>query len=263
MVEDFFARGGRWVRLAGIARLVALSAAAFLALGCGGDSNATPELPGLEIARTVDGDQGKYYFIRGERSGDVVRSLHVRVGPDAVGYSDVETDCVKRQTRTLGYSEGSLASMKPAPLRQWANLVEGSSASDLAIFVCHRFRAEEPWMSGDQPAPAVQRPAIARGGDGCSPADFVVSDVSYSVDDNATWFVGVVKNIGTSACGVTLEASSFDSSGRLLDTEEFFPASTSNISPGGEERFKNLLDYHSSTAQIEVKPVRARRWNLR
>lgn len=260
MVEDFFALDGRRVRVAALARLTAVSAAALLALGCGRDSNATPETPGIEIARTVDGDRGKYYFIRGERSGDVVRSLHVRVGLDAVGYSDVETNCVKRQTRTLGYSEGSLANMKPAPPAQWADLVEGSSASDLAIFVCHRFRAEDPWMSDDQPTADVQRPVIVRGGDGCSPADFVVSDVTYSNDGVSTWYVGVVTNRGTASCGVTLEASSFDASGRLLDTEEFFPADTSNMAPGSQERFKNLLKYHPAAVRFQIVPVRARRW---
>ena len=89
------------------------------------------------IPRSMPGDKGTYYLLEWKRSGDVVATLHKRVGVDSVGYSRVETNCKTRMIRELGYSEVSAAAIKPDATK-WFALVPGSSKSDLATFACAR-----------------------------------------------------------------------------------------------------------------------------
>lgn len=89
------------------------------------------------IPRSIAGDKGKYYLIESNRSGDVVRALHKRVGPDSVGYTKTETNCKSMVMREIGYSESSPLIIKENPTK-WFELVPGSSKSDLAIFLCKR-----------------------------------------------------------------------------------------------------------------------------
>ncbi len=94
----------------------------------------TAEIP---IPRSMAGDKGKYFLLRSEKIGTVVRTLHKRVGVDATGYTEAETDCASMKMRELGYSEESPEAIRKAPGR-WFELVPGSSKSDLANFVCRR-----------------------------------------------------------------------------------------------------------------------------
>lgn len=96
-------------------------------------SSRDPE--GTEIPRSVAGDKGRYYLLERKRKGDIVSALHKRVGVDAVGWTRTETNCKRWRMRELGYTEESPEKMKREPTK-WFELVEGSSKSDLAHFVC-------------------------------------------------------------------------------------------------------------------------------
>jgi hypothetical protein len=87
------------------------------------------------IPRSMPGDKGKYYLIESKKVGDIVQSLHKRVGVDSVGFTRAETNCKTRQMREIGYGENSPTNIKTNPTK-WFDLVPGSSKSDLAIFVC-------------------------------------------------------------------------------------------------------------------------------
>ena len=89
------------------------------------------------IPRSMPGDKGTYYLLQWKRQGDIVTTLHKRVGVDSVGYTRVEKNCRTRMIRELGYSEMSAEAIKPNPTK-WFALVPGSSKSDLAIFACAR-----------------------------------------------------------------------------------------------------------------------------
>ena len=89
------------------------------------------------IPRSVAGDKGKYYLLAANRTGDIVATLHKRVGVDSVGYTRTETNCKTMLIRDIGYSEVSPGQIKESPSR-WYELVPGSSKSDLANFVCKR-----------------------------------------------------------------------------------------------------------------------------
>ncbi|WP_333825061.1 hypothetical protein [Pinisolibacter sp.] len=94
----------------------------------------TVEIP---IPRSMAGDKGKYYLLRSEKIGTIVRTLHKRVGVDATGYTKAETDCASMKMRELGYSEDSPEAIRESP-GHWFELVPGSSKGDLAAFVCRR-----------------------------------------------------------------------------------------------------------------------------
>lgn len=87
------------------------------------------------IPRSVAGDKGKYYLLDSKKKGNIVIAIHKRVGIDSVGYTKTETNCASMQMRELGYSEESVAAIKESPTK-WFDLVEGSSKSDVANFVC-------------------------------------------------------------------------------------------------------------------------------
>jgi hypothetical protein len=107
--------------------------ARFLALLAAGLADgAQSEVP---IPRSMAGDKGKYFLLESKRSGNIVRALHKRVGPDSVGYTRTETNCETMKMRELGYSEESPAAIKESRTK-WFEIVQGSSKSDLAKFVC-------------------------------------------------------------------------------------------------------------------------------
>jgi hypothetical protein len=87
------------------------------------------------IPRSMAGDKGKYYLLESNRTGDVIKTLHKRVGVDSVGFTRAEINCATMKMREIGYSEHSPSSIKENPT-MWFDLVPGSSKSDLAGFVC-------------------------------------------------------------------------------------------------------------------------------
>jgi len=109
---------------------VASLAALFWTLGAA--HAAARETP---IPRSMAGDKGQYYLLELKRKGDIVEALHKRVGIESIGYTRTETNCKTMQMRELGYTEESVATMKIKPT-DWFDLVQGSSKSDVAEFVC-------------------------------------------------------------------------------------------------------------------------------
>jgi hypothetical protein len=92
---------------------------------------------GVPIVRSVPGDKGKYYLIKQDRNGNIVTTVHKRVGVDSVGFTLTEINCATKQFRELGYGEDGPASIHPhAQVGNWTDLVAGSSKSDLVHFVC-------------------------------------------------------------------------------------------------------------------------------
>lgn len=112
-------------------KFIALLAVSFIATS---SIAAQSEIP---ILRSVAGDKGKYFLLEKKKSGNVVRTLHKRVGVDSIGYTLTEINCAKMQMRELGYSEQSPSDIEQNPTK-WFDLVPGSSKSDLANFVCRK-----------------------------------------------------------------------------------------------------------------------------
>lgn len=91
------------------------------------------------IPRSVAGDKGKYFLLESKRSGNVVTAIHKRVGVYDNYYTKTETNCSTMKMRELGGSDVSAKSINNSPTK-WFDLVQGSSKSDLAIFVCKKHR---------------------------------------------------------------------------------------------------------------------------
>ena len=89
------------------------------------------------IPRSISGDKGKYYLLSANRNGDIVFATHKRIGVDSVGFTQTETNCSTMKMREIGYSEVSAEEIKKQPT-DWFDLVEGSSKSDLANFICKK-----------------------------------------------------------------------------------------------------------------------------
>ncbi len=87
------------------------------------------------IPRSVPGDRGNYFLVEMKKSGEVITTLHKRVGVDSVGWTRCEINCKTRLMRELGYSEEGPSTIKHNPTK-WFQLVPGSSKSDLFNFVC-------------------------------------------------------------------------------------------------------------------------------
>lgn len=87
------------------------------------------------IPRSLPGDQGKYYLLESKREGEIIKTLHKRIGVDATGYTRAEINCQSQKIREMGYSEVSPSAIQERAT-DWYDLVEGSSKSDLVKFVC-------------------------------------------------------------------------------------------------------------------------------
>lgn len=95
-------------------------------------SKATP------IPRSIPGDKGKYFLLEMTKNGNIIKTLHKRIGVAEVGFSRTEINCANMQYKDIGYGEGSPAQIKnyPPGRTKWTSLVEGSSKSDMVKFVC-------------------------------------------------------------------------------------------------------------------------------
>lgn len=91
------------------------------------------------IPRSVAGDKGKYYLIESKRSGNMVTAIHKRIGVYDTYYTKTETNCATMKMRELGGSDVSVKSINNSPTK-WFDLVQGSSKSDLANFVCKKHK---------------------------------------------------------------------------------------------------------------------------
>ncbi len=91
----------------------------------------------VEIPRSAAGDKGRYYLLEAKKDGDIIKTLHKRVGVDSVGYTRCEINCKSNKIRDIGYSEEGPDKINANPTK-WYDLVEGSSKSDMVHFVCKR-----------------------------------------------------------------------------------------------------------------------------
>lgn len=89
------------------------------------------------IPRSWEGDRGRYYLVEMQVQGNIVKATSKRVGLTETGYTKTETNCSNMTMREMGYSSTSPAAIKSQPTK-WFDLVDGSSKSDLAKFVCRR-----------------------------------------------------------------------------------------------------------------------------
>ena len=91
----------------------------------------------IAIPRSISGDKGQYYLLEAKKEGSIYKVLHKRIGVDSVGYTKTQINCQTMKFREMGYSEESPEAIVDNPTI-WAEIVEGSSKSDLVHFVCKK-----------------------------------------------------------------------------------------------------------------------------
>ncbi|MGD8344540.1 MAG: hypothetical protein PVI38_05150 [Desulfobacterales bacterium] len=72
--------------------------------------------------------------------------------------------------------------------------------------------------------------------------------------------IGEVKNIGSIAAGVQLEAVARDANGKLVLTAIFWPNSTNNIPPEETAVFKIPLSEGERIKNVQIEIIRAQVW---
>lgn len=90
----------------------------------------------VPIPRTM-ADKGKYFLLAQTQAGEIITTVHKRVGMNEIGYSKTEINCKAGQYRDMGYSEDGPEKIKVVPSK-WTDTLNGSSKSDLVSFVCSR-----------------------------------------------------------------------------------------------------------------------------
>jgi len=96
---------------------------------------------------------------------------------------------------------------------------------------------------------------------GCAPSDFSVKQASWHRESSE--FVRIVGEL-TSNCsepaGVQLQAAFRDKDGKVVTTDEFWPASTRNIAAHAEYPFSMLTRVGAQAVTLNVLILEARRW---
>jgi hypothetical protein len=82
--------------------------------------------------------------------------------------------------------------------------------------------------------------SIETGGTHCSPRDFKISGLRGTVAYGYITIVGVIKNNCSEAAGPQLKVSIYNKKGEMLDTQEPWPASVSNIGAHESYEFKSI-----------------------
>ncbi len=94
-----------------------------------------PAVEGELIPRSMY-EKANYYLISVKPEGKFVRTLSSRISTMSHGYSVTRIDCKNQRYQDLGYGEDQQSDIKMYDKVQWAELVPGSSKSDLVTFVC-------------------------------------------------------------------------------------------------------------------------------
>lgn len=92
----------------------------------------------------------------------------------------------------------------------------------------------------------------------CEPLNFVIKNLSTSVEYGYIVFVGTVVNGSAVRCAVQLKASTYDKKGAVLDTKNFWPAKLRGLAPDAAENFKIHLRDFKETSTYEFVPIDVR-----
>lgn len=103
----------------------------------------------------------------------------------------------------------------------------------------------------------------------CSPDLFKVEKFRISVVDGCTStpcptlkITGVLRSSCKQPAGVQLKITAYDSDGAVVDTQEFWPASVSNIGAGGKYPFNAgpLFTYSPDMKAFDWEVIGVRQW---
>jgi hypothetical protein len=108
--------------------------------------------------------------------------------------------------------------------------------------------------------PAANTDTIMARVPGCGPNDFKITQINGTVDYSFLTVVGVVVNNCNVPEGVELQLTQYGSGDKVLDTDQQWPASVSNIAPHGKYTFKLMVSAAAGSTRFSVQPTDARQW---
>lgn len=101
---------------------------------------------------------------------------------------------------------------------------------------------------------------IESGGTHCVPSDFKVSGLRGTEEYGYITILGVVKNNCNEAVGPQLKISIYNKKGEMLDTQEPWPASISNIGAHQSYEFKTMMPAQEGWETYRVGVLTVKRW---
>jgi len=120
------------------------------------------------------------------------------------------------------------------------------------FWVASEFNAD----STTKPKPA-NTPAVK----GALTSDFELLSCSPKWEYADEMYVyGEIKNNGSIAAGVKVEAIARDKDGKLVGSRSFWPNSVSNIPPGGTCGIRHPITKDKSATQVEIKVIDVNTW---
>lgn len=121
-------------------------------------------------------------------------------------------------------------------------------------------RSEEARANAGAPAAPASPAAPEFDARACSTGDVLVRDVAGRIEHYAIFVTGVLENRCARPAGPRVKLTVYDESGHLLGTREFWPASVSNIEPGGTYPFEMQLDKYAGAARFEASVIEVQTW---
>lgn len=94
----------------------------------------------------------------------------------------------------------------------------------------------------------------------CRASDFTVKNTKSRREYDNTILTATITNNGSTACGIEVKASTYDKSGAVVETKDFWPASIRNIEPGAGENFQVYIRADSIAKNFDLVPIRAKVW---
>lgn len=94
----------------------------------------------------------------------------------------------------------------------------------------------------------------------CAVTDFSLSRTRAHVEYDYAKLTGIVTNNCKYAEGVQLKWTAFNSDGTVAFSEDFWPASTTNIPPGADYAFEMMDTAPRGRWTYEVKPIALNVW---
>jgi hypothetical protein len=102
---------------------------------------------------------------------------------------------------------------------------------------------------------------IESGGSTCSTGDIKIKGLTGTEEDGGfANITGTLINNCPEPVGVQLKVTLFDKSGNVVDTQDMWPASISNIPPRIEYPFKDLMSVERSWSKYSVVAINVRHW---
>lgn len=152
------------------------------------------------------------------------------------------------------------AAKPPGGAKRIGKMVVGF-ASTVGILAVIGSLAERSSSNGSVPTAEPEKVDVRTQQIGCAPSDFSLKQANWHRESSE--FVRIVGEL-TSNCsepaGVQLQAVFRDKDGKVVTTEEFWPANARNIAARADYPFSMLTRVGAQAVTLNVRILEARRW---